>query len=78
MTIEEQAAQVRRVKRAENGMIYDPVTISEQHTVGDALQLMHENKIGGIPVVDADRRLAGIVTNRDLRFQTDMSRRIAL
>ena len=46
MTIEEQAAQVRRVKRAENGMIYDPVTISEQHTVGDALQLMHENKIG--------------------------------
>ncbi len=77
MTIEEQAAQVRRVKRAENGMIYDPVTISEQHTVGDALQLMHENKIGGIPVVDADRRLVGIVTNRDLRFQTDMARRIA-
>jgi len=77
MTIEEQAAQVRRVKRAENGMIYDPVTISEQHTVGDALQLMHDNKIGGIPVVDADRRLVGIVTNRDLRFQTDMARRIA-
>ena len=77
MTIEEQAAQVRRVKRAENGMIYDPITISEEDTVGDALQLMHENKIGGIPVVDADRRLVGIVTNRDLRFQTDMARRIA-
>lgn len=77
MTIEEQASHVRRVKRAENGMIYDPVTITEQHTVGDALNLMHENKIGGIPVVDAERRLVGIVTNRDLRFQTDMSRRIA-
>ena len=77
MTIEEQALQVRRVKRAENGMIYDPVTISEQHTVGDALDLMHENKIGGIPVVDADCRLVGIVTNRDLRFQSDMKRPIA-
>jgi len=77
MSIEAQAAEVRRVKRAENGMIYDPVTITEQHTVGDALRLMHENKIGGIPVVDEDCRLVGIVTNRDLRFQTDMSRRIA-
>lgn len=77
MSIEAQAAEVRRVKRAENGMIYDPVTITEHHTVGDALQLMHENKIGGIPVVDGDCRLVGIVTNRDLRFQTDMSRRIA-
>ena len=76
MTIAEQAAQVRRVKRAENGMIYDPVTISKDHTVGDALNLMKENKIGGIPVVDADRMLIGIVTNRDLRFQRDMSRRI--
>ena len=77
MSIEAQAAEVRRVKRAENGMIYDPVTITEHHTVGDALALMHENKIGGIPVVDNDCRLVGIVTNRDLRFQTDMSRRIA-
>ena len=76
MSIAEQAAQVRRVKRAENGMIYDPVTISKDHTVGDALNLMKENKIGGIPVVDADRMLIGIVTNRDLRFQRDMSRRI--
>ena len=77
MSIAEQAAQVRRVKRAENGMIYDPVTISKDNTVGDALNLMKENKIGGIPVVDADRRLIGIVTNRDLRFQRDMSRLIA-
>lgn len=77
MSIAEQAAQVRRVKRAENGMIYDPVTISEEQTVGDALAMMKENRIGGIPVVDDDRRLIGIVTNRDLRFQRDMSRRIA-
>ena len=76
MTIAEQAAQVRRVKRAENGMIYDPITISKDNTVGDALNLMKENRIGGIPVVDAGRRLIGIVTNRDLRFQPDMSRRI--
>ncbi len=76
MSIAEQAAQVRRVKRAENGMIYDPVTISKEHTVGDALDLMHENRIGGIPVVDGERHLIGIVTNRDLRFQRDMSRRI--
>lgn len=76
MSIAEQAVQVRRVKRAENGMIYDPVTISKEETVGDALALMQENKIGGIPVVDAGRRLIGIVTNRDLRFQRDMQRRI--
>ena len=76
MSIAEQAAHVRRVKRAENGMIYDPITISKEHTVGDALALMQENKIGGIPVIDAERRLIGIVTNRDLRFQRDMSRRI--
>lgn len=76
MSIAEQAAQVRKVKRAENGMIYNPVTISRDHTVGDALQLMQENHIGGIPVVDADHHLVGIVTNRDLRFQRDMHRRI--
>ncbi len=58
-------------------MIYDPVTISQDNTVGDALDLMRENRIGGIPVVDGDRKLIGIVTNRDLRFQRDMSRRIA-
>ena len=76
MTIAEQAAHVRRVKRAENGMIYDPITISKEHTVGDALHLMQENRIGGIPVVDGRNRLIGIVTNRDLRFQRDMGRRI--
>ena len=77
MSIAEQAAQVRRVKRAENGMIYEPVTITKEQTVGDALALMRENKIGGIPVVDANRVLVGIVTNRDLRFQKDNSRLIA-
>ncbi len=76
MTIAEQAAQVRRVKRAENGMIYDPITITREQTVGDALALMKENKIGGIPVVDEKMMLVGIVTNRDLRFQKEMSRRI--
>jgi IMP dehydrogenase len=76
MTIAEQAAHVRRVKRAENGMIYDPITIDKDQTVGDALQLMHDNKIGGIPVIDSNQMLIGIVTNRDLRFQRDMSRRI--
>jgi IMP dehydrogenase len=76
MTIEAQAAQVRKVKRAENGMIYDPITISKDNTVGDALTLMRENRIGGIPVVEPDNKLIGIVTNRDLRFQKDMDKRI--
>ncbi|MEG1406155.1 MAG: IMP dehydrogenase, partial [Alistipes sp.] len=76
MSIAEQAAHVRKVKRAENGMIYDPITISKSHTVGDALALMRENKIGGIPVIDKDSLLIGIVTNRDLRFQRDMKRTI--
>ncbi len=77
MSIAEQSSQVRRVKRAENGMIYDPITITKNHTVGDALALMNENKIGGIPVVDSSMKLVGIVTNRDLRFQKNMSRTIA-
>ena len=76
MSIAAQAAHVRRVKRAESGMIYDPVTIKKENTVGDALQLMQENKIGGIPVVDDEGMLIGIVTNRDLRFQSDMERKI--
>ncbi|MCD8173045.1 MAG: IMP dehydrogenase [Alistipes sp.] len=76
MDIPSQASQVRKVKRAENGMIYDPVTISKDNTVGDALLLMKENRIGGIPVVTADKTLIGIVTNRDLRFQKDMEKRI--
>ena len=76
MSIAAQAAHVRRVKRAESGMIYDPVTILKDNTVGDALLLMQENKIGGIPVVDDKGLLIGIVTNRDLRFQSDMTRKI--
>jgi len=76
MSIAEQAAQVRRVKRAENGMISDPITITADKTVGDALQMMHDNHIGGIPVVDDEHVLVGIVTNRDLRFETNMTRPI--
>ena len=76
MSIEEQARQVAIVKRAENGMIYDPVTIQRGKTVSDALDLMSEYHIGGIPVVDRDNKLVGIVTNRDLRFQTDPTRLI--
>lgn len=77
MSIAAQAAQVRKVKRAENGMISDPVTITKDRTVGDALRLMQENRIGGIPVIDNEHYLIGIVTNRDLRFQKDMQRKIA-
>ena len=76
MSIAAQAAEVRRVKRAENGLISDPITITAEQTVGDAEQLMHDNHIGGIPVVDAENNLVGIVTNRDLRFETDYSRKI--
>ena len=76
MSIEEQARQVKMVKRAENGMIYDPVTIKRGATVGDALRMMEEYHIGGVPVIDDDRHLVGIVTNRDLRFETDMLRPI--
>ncbi len=76
MSIEEQARQVAIVKRAENGMIYDPVTIKCGSTVADALALMAEYKIGGIPVVDDEKHLVGIVTNRDLRFEKDHGKRI--
>lgn len=72
MTIEQQCEQVRHVKRAENGMIYDPVTISPDANVGNALTMMKKHHIGGIPVVGANGFLIGIVTNRDLRFQEDM------
>ncbi len=72
MPIEQQMEHVRKVKRAENGMIYDPVTIKYDAFVGDALRLMAENHIGGIPVVDDQNHLIGIVTNRDLRFQDNM------
>src|SRR5699024_11181632 len=72
MSIEEQAAEVRKVKRSESGMIQDPVTLHESGLVGDAFSIMKEHKIGGIPVVDSQNKLVGIVTNRDLRFQKDM------
>ena len=76
MSIEEQARQVAIVKRAENGMIYDPVTIKRGRTVRDALNIMSEYHIGGIPVVDDDKKLVGIVTNRDLRFEQNLDRLI--
>lgn len=76
MSIEEQARQVHAVKRAENGMIYDPVTIKKGSRVIDALNMMKEYKIGGIPVVDDNMKLVGIVTNRDLRFERNPERLI--
>jgi IMP dehydrogenase len=76
MSIEEQARQVAIVKRAENGMIYDPITIKSGATVRDARELMSEYHIGGIPVVDDDKHLVGIVTNRDLRFEMNNERSI--
>ncbi len=76
MSIDEQARQVATVKRAENGMIYDPITIQRGSKVRDALALMNEYHIGSIPVVDSDRHLVGIVTNRDLRFEQDMDKEV--
>jgi len=76
MSIEKQAAQVKSVKRAENVMIYDPVTIHDEATVEEAMHLMREFQIGGIPVVDDNMVLRGIVTNRDLRFEKNYSRKI--
>ncbi len=77
MSIDEQAKQVKIVKRAENGMIYDPITIHITANVGDALSLMKEYKIGGIPVVDGQHKLIGIVTNRDLRFEQQLDKPIS-
>ena len=76
MPVADQARQVKKVKRAESIMILDPITIRKDGTISDALSLMQEYKIGGIPVVDKDKKLIGIVTNRDLRFETDMARPI--
>ena len=76
MSIERQAAEVRKVKRSESGMIQDPITLHVNAKVSDALTLMKENKIGGIPVVDGDNKLIGIVTNRDLRFQKNMEEEV--
>lgn len=77
MTVEKQVQQVRKVKRSESGMIKDPITLHEKATVFDALQIMSENKIGGIPVVDEGKKLLGILTNRDLRFEKNNQRPIA-
>lgn len=74
MTIAQQAAQVRKVKRSQSGMITDPVTLLVDATVADANALMNEHKIGGIPVVDKDEKLIGIVTNRDLRFEKNFKK----
>ncbi|MFL0206959.1 IMP dehydrogenase [Aquirufa sp. 2-AUSEE-184A6] len=74
MTIAQQAAQVRKVKRSESGMIIDPVTLKDNSTLGDAQRIMKEFKIGGIPVIDNDEKLVGILTNRDLRFQKQTAR----
>ena len=76
MSIDEQAIEVKKVKRAENGMIIDPITLRREAVVADALALKRENKIGGIPVVDDDNHLVGIVTNRDLRFERNLNRPI--
>jgi IMP dehydrogenase len=73
MSIDAQADQVRKVKRSESGMIIDPITLLETATLSDALKIMREFKIGGIPVVDENNKLVGILTNRDLRFQSDLS-----
>ena len=77
MSIEKQAEQVRKVKRSESGLILDPVTLLADATIGDALKLMRENKIGGIPILDKQGRLVGILTNRDLRFEDNPKRLVS-
>jgi IMP dehydrogenase len=77
MTIEAQAKKVRQVKRAESGLIIDPITLKKDSTIGETLQLMKENKIGGIPVIDDVGLLIGIITNRDLRFQENLTLKVS-
>src|ERR1700761_4106649 len=77
MSIQAQADEVRKVKRSESGMIQDPVTLHESAIVSDAVKIMREYRIGGIPVIDANHKLKGIITNRDLRFQKDMNRPVS-
>ena len=77
MSIARQAEEVKKVKRSESGMILDPVILHADATLGDAMGLMREHKIGGIPVIDRDGKLVGIITNRDLRFQTDYGRKVS-
>lgn len=77
MSIEKQAEHVRKIKRSENGLILDPITLLPTATVGDALKLMKDNKIGGIPIVDSNKKLVGMLTNRDLRFERDMNKKVS-
>jgi IMP dehydrogenase len=77
MSIDKQAEQVRRVKRTESGLIVDPVTLHPDATVGEALRIMRENKIGGIPIVDEKQKLMGILTNRDLRFERNVTQKVS-
>jgi len=77
MSIDQQAEQVRKVKRSESGMIIDPVTLHPDAAIGEALRLMKENKIGGIPIVDKQHKLVGILTNRDLRFETNYKDKVS-
>ncbi|PHX74946.1 MAG: IMP dehydrogenase [Chitinophagaceae bacterium] len=77
MSIDQQAEQVRRVKRSESGLIIDPITLQVDATIADALKLMKENRIGGIPIVNAGNKLVGILTNRDLRFETNKRKKVS-
>lgn len=77
MSIEQQADQVRKVKRSESGLIIDPVTLSSEASIGEALSLMREHRIGGIPITDAANNLVGILTNRDLRFENNTEKRVS-
>jgi IMP dehydrogenase len=77
MTIEKQADQVRKVKRSESGMIVDPLTLHPEANIGDAFAMMRENKIGGIPIVDKNQKLVGILTNRDLRFEKNLKQKVS-
>src|SRR5690606_17934904 len=77
MTIEAQANEVRKVKRSESGMIQDPVTLNEEATIGEAFKMMKEYQIGGIPVITDGNTLVGIITNRDLRFQKNLSQKVS-
>ena len=77
MSIEQQADQVRKVKRSENGLILDPITLTADATIGEATRIMRENKIGGIPIIDGAQKLIGILTNRDLRFETNFKEKVS-
>ena len=77
MTIEGQSSQVKKVKRSENGLILDPITLTADATIGEALKIMRDNKIGGIPIIDKAHKLVGILTNRDLRFETNLKEKVS-